>query len=207
MSKSDLEFMVESQIKARGIKDERILNAFLSVDRKFFVPLNYISEAYKDSPIPIGFGQTTSQPAMIADILNEAEIEEGDKVLEVGAGSGYLLALLLKLGASPYGVERIKELADRIQENLRRAGLNEIPVKVGDGTLGWEENSPFDKIIISAASSKIPDELLNQLKMGGVLLAPIGGSQIQQLTIVRKTEKGLIEEKKTPCVFVPLISG
>lgn len=207
MSKKELEFMVESQIKARGIKNERILNAFLSVDRRFFVPSDFSSDAYKDSPVPIGFGQTTSQPVMIAEMLEEAKIKEGEKVLEVGAGSGYLLALLHKLGAIPFGVERISELAERSQKNLKRAGINEIPIKVGDGTLGWKEESPFDKIIVSAAASEIPEELLEQLKVGGILLAPVGSSYIQRLTVVRKTETGFSKEHKTPCVFVPLIYG
>jgi len=199
--------MVESQIKARGIKNERILNAFLSVDRRFFVPSDFSSDAYKDSPVPIGFGQTTSQPVMIAEMLEEAKIKEGEKVLEVGAGSGYLLALLYKLGALPYGIERIKELGEKIKENLKKAGIVDIPVKIGDGTLGWKEESQFDKIIVSASASRIPEELLNQLKVEGILLAPIGSSYIQRLTIVRKTEKGLFAEQKSSCVFVPLISG
>ncbi|MCX7829830.1 MAG: protein-L-isoaspartate(D-aspartate) O-methyltransferase [Acidobacteria bacterium] len=205
MSKKDIEFMVESQIKARGIENEKILLAFAEVDRKCFVPEEYISESYEDHPISIGFGQTISQPAMVAEMLSEANIDEGNRVLEVGAGSGYVLALLHKLGAIPFGVERIKDHAQRIPKNFRKAGVPEIPVKIGDGTKGWKEKSPFDRIIVSAASSDIPEELIKQLTVGGILVAPIGSSYVQRLTVATKTEKGLKIEQKTPCVFVPLI--
>jgi len=206
MSKKEIEFMVESQIKARGIGDERILRAFLEVDRKYFVPKEYISEAYDDHPVSIGYCQTISQPVMVAEMLVEAKINEGEKVLEVGAGSGYLLALLYKLGAIPFGIERIEELGRRILENLKNAGIPEIPVKIGDGALGWKEMSPFDKIIVSAAAPSIPKELINQLKTGGLIVAPIGSQHIQMLTVLKKTEEGTQTEQKTPCVFVPLIS-
>ncbi|MFB3851916.1 MAG: protein-L-isoaspartate(D-aspartate) O-methyltransferase [Acidobacteriota bacterium] len=206
MSKKEIEFMVESQIKARGIGDERIHRAFLEVDRRFFVPEEYISKSYGDHPVSIGSGQTISQPAMVAEMLWEAQIKEGDKVLEVGSGSGYVLALLYKLGANPFGIERIEELARKIPQNLKKAGIPEIPVKIGDGALGWGENSPFDKIIVSAAAPYIPKQLIKQLKTGGIIVAPIGSKYIQRLTVLKKSDEGTQTEQKTPCVFVPLIS-
>lgn len=206
MSKKDLEFMVENQIKERKIGDERIHRAFLEVDRRFFIPEENISKSYQDHPVSIGWGQTISQPAMVAEMLWEAKIKEGDKVLEVGAGSGYVLALLHKLGAIPFGIERIAELARKIPDNLRKAGIPEIPIKTGDGTRGWKENCPFDKIIVSAATPFIPKELVKQLKVGGIIVAPVGSQHIQRLTVLKKTEKGTETEQKTPCVFVPLIS-
>lgn len=206
MSKKEIEFMVQNQIKSRGIEDERIIRSFLEVDRRFFIPEEYRSESYEDHPVSIGYGQTISQPVMVAEMLWEAQIKEGDKVLEVGAGSGYVLALLYKLGANPFGIERIEELAREIPENLKNAGIPEIPIKIGDGALGWEENSPFDKIIVSAAAQSIPKQLIKQLKTGGLIVAPIGSQYIQRLTILKKTEEGIQTEQKTPCVFVPLIS-
>lgn len=206
MSKKEIEFMVESQIKARGIGDERIHRAFLEVDRRCFVPEEYILKSYGDHPVSIGSGQTISQPAMVAEMLWEAQIKEGDKVLEVGSGSGYVLALLYKLGANPFGIERIEELARKIPQNLKKAGIPEIPVKIGDGALGWGENSPFDKIIVSAAAPYIPKQLIKQLKTGGIIVAPIGSKYIQRLTVLKKSDEGTQTEQKTPCVFVPLIS-
>lgn len=206
MSKREIELMIENQLRARGIKDEKILQAFSDVDRKFFVPKEYLDRAYGDHPVSIGYDQTISQPLIVAEMLCEAKIKEGHKVLEIGAGSGYVLALLFKLGAVPYGIERIRELAKKIPLNLQQAGIPEIEVKIGDGTFGWIEKSPFDRIIISAASSKVPEKVLEQLKEGGIIVAPLGPSYMQRLTIIKKTEKGFEKEEKTPCVFVPFIS-
>lgn len=206
MSKREIELMIENQLRARGIKDGKILQAFFDVDRKFFVPKEYLDKAYGDHPVPIGYGQTISQPLMVAEMLCEAKIKEGHKVLEIGSGSGYVLALLFKLGAVPYGIERIRELAEKIPLNLQKAGILEIEVKIGDGTFGWIEKSPFDRIILSAASLKVPEKVLEQLKEGGIIVAPLGQSYMQRLTIIKKTEKGFEKEEKTPCVFVPLIS-
>lgn len=206
MVKKDLEEMVKTQIIDRKIGDEKIHKAFLEVDRIHFVPEAYRGMAYEDHPLSIGYGQTISQPAMVAEMLYEAQIEKGMKVLEIGSGSGYVLALLYKLGAIPYGVERIEELAKRIKENLKKAGIPEIPVKIGDGAYGFKEFSPYDRIIISAATNKIPEPLFDQLKVGGLLVAPVGGDFWQKLTIFKKEEKEIKVIEKGGCVFVPLIT-
>jgi protein-L-isoaspartate(D-aspartate) O-methyltransferase len=206
MSKDDLFLMVQNQIISRKIGDEKIHRAFLEVERANFVRDEDKKFAYQDSPLSIGFGQTISQPAMVAEMLYEAKIEEGQKVLEVGSGSGYLLALLHRLKAIPYGVERIKELAEKIEKNLAKEGIMVIKVKIGDGYFGWKEYSPFDRIIVSAATPKIPEPLIDQLKIGGILVAPVGLESVQYLTVLKKDKDEIKIEKKTPCVFVPLIT-
>jgi protein-L-isoaspartate(D-aspartate) O-methyltransferase len=206
MGSKELLSMLKKQIMLRGIGDERVWKAFEEVDRVNFVPESEKETAYEDKPLSIGFGQTTSQPVMIAEMLAELDIQKGDKVLEVGAGSGYLLALLYRLGAKPYGIERIEELAGKIHSNLERDSIPKLPVKTGDGSIGWQEESPFDKIIISAAAPTVPAELTDQLKPGGIMVAPIGNPSLQRLTVIRKDKKGTITlEQKTLCVFVPLI--
>ena len=205
MANKDLMQMLKRQIVLRGIGDEKVWKAFENVDRASFVPGDDKESAYEDRPLSIGFGQTTSQPAMIAEMLAEMDIQKGDKVLEVGAGSGYLLALLYRLGANPYGIERIEALAKRINDNLEKEGIPPLPVKTGDGSAGWIEEHPFDKIVISAAAPTVPPVLIDQLKVGGIMVAPIGNSSLQRLTVIRKRRETLIVEEKTLCVFVPLI--
>lgn len=205
MSKKEIVEMVRKQIIERNIGDEKIHKAFLEVDRLLFVPKEYRNLAYNDSPVPIGYGQTISQPAMVAEMLSECKIEEENKVLEVGSGSGYVLALLYKLKAIPFGIERIKGLAEKIEDNLKNAGIYGVKIKLGDGSLGWEEYSPFDRIIVSASTPKIPEPLIQQLKDGGILVAPVGGDYLQYLTILKKNKDKIDVEKKTPCIFVPLL--
>jgi len=198
--------MLEKQIRLRGIGDSRVWKAFELVDRANFVPDSEKDYAYEDRPIPIGYGQTTSQPAMIAEMLAEMDVREGEKVLEVGAGSGYLLALLYRLGAKPYGIERIEELASGINGHLEKEKIPPLPLKTGDGSIGWQEEAPFDKIVISAAAPTLPPELADQLKAGGIMVAPIGNRSLQRLTVIRKNREGVITvEQKTLCVFVPLV--
>jgi protein-L-isoaspartate(D-aspartate) O-methyltransferase len=205
MGNRELLQMLKRQIVLRGIGDESVWKAFEQVDRANFVPESEKATAYEDRPLSIGFGQTTSQPAMIAEMLAELYIQKGDKILEVGAGSGYLLALLYRLGAKPYGIERIDELAGRINDNLGKDGIPELPVKSGDGTVGWAEEGPFDKIVVSAAAPTVPPELTDQLKVGGIMVAPIGNPSLQRLTVIKKSREGLTIEEKTLCVFVPLV--
>ncbi|HNQ79229.1 MAG TPA: protein-L-isoaspartate(D-aspartate) O-methyltransferase [Acidobacteriota bacterium] len=206
MGNRELMEMLDRQIRLRGIGDSRVWKAFEMVDRANFVPESEKDYAYQDRPLSIGYGQTTSQPAMIAEMLAELEIGEGEKVLEVGAGSGYLLALLYRLGANPYGIERIEELASRINGHLEKEKIPTLPIRTGDGSIGWQEEAPFDKIIISAASQIVPPELTDQLRPGGTMVAPIGNKSLQRLTVIRKDKDGNITvEQKTLCVFVPLV--
>lgn len=203
------EKLVEELVALGYLKDERIIQAMLRVPRHLFVPSNYRSAAYEDTPLPIGYNQTISAPSMIATMLEELKVNRGDKVLEVGTGSGYNAALLAELAGEKglvYTIERIPGLVAFARENLRKAGYQKVVVLEGDGTLGYEEKAPWDKIIVTAAAPKIPEPLLEQLKVGGRLVAPVGRSKgYQELVVVEKTEKGLKLEEKGGCIFVPLI--
>jgi protein-L-isoaspartate(D-aspartate) O-methyltransferase len=199
------EEMVYNQIFKRGINDPRILEAFNGVSRHLFVPENKRNLAYEDYPLPVGEGQTISQPYIVALMTQALEIKEQDKVLEIGTGSGYQVAILSYLGAKVYSVERIASLAAKARESLNVCGY-QVQISVGDGTLGWSEYSPYDKIIVTAASPLISPFWLEQLKIGGKLVLPLGGSLYQDLTVVEKVAEGDIRQRTVcGCVFVPLI--
>lgn len=198
--------MVEEQIIRRGIKDERVLEAFRKVLRHKFVPQDLMGSAYNDFPQPIGEGQTISQPYIVALMAERLDLSGGEKVLEIGTGSGYQAAILAQLAKEVYSIERFANLAKRAQGAFKELGFTNIKIKVGDGTLGWPEQAPFDRIIITAASPRVPLPLEEQLKEGGKLVAPLGESFAQVLTLLEK-KKGKFES--TPvcgCVFVPLVS-
>lgn len=199
--------MVETQLIPRGIKDERVLNAFRKVPRHEFMPENIRSAAYDDSALPIGEGQTISQPYMVA-IMTELlglKDKEKDKVLEVGTGSGYQAAILAELSGKVYTIERIAVLSDRAKDVLSKLGYSNVEFLVGDGTEGYAQAAPYDAIIVTAGCPGIPQPLVDQLSEGGRLVIPVGETYLQTLTIVTK-EKGKIKiEESIGCVFVPLV--
>lgn len=197
--------MVESQLISRGIRDSRVLDAMRRVPRHLFVDPMLLHNAYDDSALPIGEGQTISQPYMVAIMTELLELKGEEKVLEIGTGSGYQAAILAELAREVYTIERISSLAERARERFIDLSYGNIHVTSGDGTLGWPEVGPFDRIIITAASPQIPKPLMDQLAMNGILLVPVGSRYSQQLLRIRKTQQGTTEEYHTPCVFVPLI--
>ena len=197
--------MVETQLIPRGIKDARVLDAMRRVPRHIFAGGANLHSAYDDMALPIGEGQTISQPYMVAIMTELLKLKGTERVLEIGTGSGYQGAILAELAREVYTVDRIAVLADRAAAEYRALSYDNIHVRTGDGTLGWPEAAPFDRIIITAAAPKIPEPLLQQLAIDGVLVIPVGSRFSQQLLKITKTEKGLIEEYHTPCVFVPLI--
>jgi protein-L-isoaspartate(D-aspartate) O-methyltransferase len=196
--------MVRRQIFDRGLKKPSLLRAFLKVDREVFVGAGSRAQAHGDHPVTIGHGQTVSQPFMVALMLNALEVRPGVKVLEVGAGSGYVLALLSALGARPYGVEWLMDLACSIPERLAANDLRHVQVSCGDGGLGWPQESPFERILVSAACPEVPPPLVEQLAPGGILVAPVGTLYGQELVRLRKRPTGITHEGLGGCVFVPL---
>jgi protein-L-isoaspartate(D-aspartate) O-methyltransferase len=199
------ESMVRTQLIPRGIKDERVLDAMRKVPRHLFIEGPMQQRAYDDMALSIGEGQTISQPYMVAVMTELLELRGREKVLEIGTGSGYQAAILAELAGEVYTVERVAALARRAEERFHSLGYNNIRVKIGDGTLGWPENSPFDRMIITAGTPKIPEPLIGQLSKEGVIVAPVGDRFSQQLLKIRKSGENIFEEFHTPCVFVPLI--
>ena len=197
--------MVEEQLIPRGIEDERVLAAMRRVPRHLFVPEGIRRFAYEDGALQIGDGQTISQPYMVAVMTELLAIKGGEKVLEVGTGSGYQAAVLAELGAEVYTIERIAELSRKAEALLSGAGYDHIHCVFGDGTLGLPEQQPFDRIRVTAGTPDVPPPLKEQLAMGGILLAPVGDMYSQQLIKLIKTPAGLTQEYHTPCAFVPLI--
>jgi protein-L-isoaspartate(D-aspartate) O-methyltransferase len=198
--------MVENQLRQRGIFDRRVLAAMSQVLRHEFVPQQSWAEAYADHPVPIGEHQTTSQPYIIAAMLQAAEIAPQDRVLEIGAGSGYQTALLAQLAGNVYAVERYPSLSARAQSVLRRLGYANATVITGDGSLGLPEHAPYDAIIVAAAAPRVPPALVEQLAPGGRLVAPVGDSQQQVLQLARKSRDGAVTVASLEgCRFVPLI--
>ncbi|MEW6001913.1 MAG: protein-L-isoaspartate(D-aspartate) O-methyltransferase [Nitrospirota bacterium] len=199
------EFMIRTQLMSRDIKDERVLNAMRKVPRHLFVDESIQYKAYEDMALPIGEGQTISQPYMVAIMTQLLELKGDEKVLEIGTGSGYQAAIFAELSKEVYTVERVPILAERAKERFRSLGYTNIFVRVGNGTLGWPEEAPFDRVMITAGTPKIPEPLKEQLSEGGLLVVPVGDLFSQQLIKVKKFKDRFYEEYHTPCVFVPLI--
>jgi len=197
--------MVETQLRSRGIKDEKVLNAMESVERHLFVEKDSTHRAYDDCALPIGYGQTISQPYMVAIMTESLRLKGNEQVLEIGTGSGYQSAVLSKLAAYVVSVERIKELAVRAMEKLKRLGIGNVKVIIGDGTSKMFKDEVFDGIIVTAGAPKIPDVYISMLKEGGRLVIPVGSRYSQILYSVTKTEHGIIKDTSIPCVFVPLV--
>jgi len=199
------ERMVETQIKARGVADGKVLEAMGKVPRHLFVPENMRSYAYGDEPLPIGEGQTISQPYIVAYMTEVLELRGEDRVLEVGTGSGYQTAVLATLAKEVYTVEIVSALSLRAQEILKRLGYSNIFFKIGDGTSGWKEYAPYDAIIVTAAPASVPQALEDQLTINGKMIIPVG-YEFQELVLVIR-EKGKIQKRNLlPVRFVPLIS-
>jgi protein-L-isoaspartate(D-aspartate) O-methyltransferase len=196
--------MVETQLRRRGIHDERVLNAMLNVPRHEFVPREFMEQAYQDRALPIGARETISQPYMVAAMTAACDPEPGDKVLEIGTGSGYQAAILAYLGARVYSIEKNATLADKARATLARLGYSEVEVICGDGTEGYSAAAPYRAILVTAGSPQIPSALIDQLAEGGRLVIPVGSRDMQHLELVQKTAEGTSTQLLDPCRFVPL---
>jgi len=196
--------MVEEQIKRRGITDEKVLKAMSKVERHLFVSDEMKGEAYEDHPLPIGSEQTISQPYIVAYMTEAVRLMPEDRVLEIGTGSGYQSAVLVETVKEVFSVEIIKGLADRAREGLKEMGYTNIEIKHGDGYSGWPENAPFDAIVVTAAPREIPEQLKEQLKVGGRMIIPVG-DLFQQLYLITRTEHGFEEKTLLPVRFVPMV--
>lgn len=199
--------MVERQLRRRRIRDERVLAAMATVPRELFVPGGERRRAYADSALPIGCGQTISQPYVVAAMCELLSLRGDEHVLDVGTGSGYAAAVLAELAASVVTVERFPELAERAREALARVGHGEVEVRVGDGSLGAPDRAPFDAIAVAAAVPGVPPALYEQLPEGGRLVLPRGERDAQELVRVVRTPEGPVETRSLPCRFVPLIGA
>ncbi|MGA8763367.1 MAG: protein-L-isoaspartate(D-aspartate) O-methyltransferase [Candidatus Sulfotelmatobacter sp.] len=199
--------MVDNQLRARGIRDQRVLDAMLRVPRHEFVPETCRGEAYDDHPLPIGESQTISQPYIVAVMLEALELAPGDRVLEVGTGSGYVTALLAELAEQVFSVERHAILVDRARVLLAELGYTNVKVFAGDGSRGLPASAPFDAIMVSAAAPHLPHALVAQLSEGGRMIVPVGALDSQQLQHVRMLNGQPVVSLREPVRFVPLISG
>lgn len=197
--------MVEAQLISRDIVDERVSEAFRKVPRHMFVKESLQQDAYNDYPLPIGCGQTISQPYMVALMTQCLELKETDKVLEIGTGSGYQSAIIGELAKEVYSVERYEELAVNAKNVLDQLGYTNIHIKTGDGTLGWEEFAPYDGIVVTAGAPDVPKTLKEQLRDGGRLVIPVGGAYSQILKVVKRSKNKFTENEVCGCVFVPLV--
>jgi len=194
--------MVERQLRSRGIEDERVLDAMATVPRELFVPAAERERAYVDGALPIGAGQTISQPYMVALICSSLQLRGGERVLDVGTGSGYQAAVLAELGCDVHSIERVPELADQAREAL---AADRVHVHVGDGTLGLPEEAPFAAIAVAAAAPGVPPALYDQLAEGGRLVVPVGARLEQLLLAVVRSPEGPVTLPGVPCRFVPLV--
>jgi protein-L-isoaspartate(D-aspartate) O-methyltransferase len=195
--------MVDEQIRARGIASPRVLDAMRKVPRHRFVPDHLAGYAYEDGPLPIGSGQTISQPYIVAYMTEALELQPSHRVLEIGTGSGYQAAVLAEIVKEVYTIEIVSELARQAAQTLKTLGYSNVTVRDGDGYLGWPERAPFDRIIVTAAPDHVPKPLVEQLAVGGRLVIPVGEYH-QQMTIITKTQKGVTEERTIDVRFVPL---
>jgi protein-L-isoaspartate(D-aspartate) O-methyltransferase len=197
--------MVELQLRGRDIVDEDVLRAMEHVPRELFVPESERGRAYEDAALPIGHGQTISQPYMVARICEALAVRFGHRVLDVGTGSGYQAAILAELGAGVVTIERIPQLAEQARANLAVAGYEQVEVRVGDGTLGVPDRAPFDVVAVAAAAPELPETLYDQLRPGGRLVVPVGGQRAQRLEVIVRSPEGPAVIHSVPCRFVPLV--
>ena len=197
--------MVEVQLRSRGVSDKIVLDTFNIVPRHEFVPGEYRDSAYADHPVPIGAGQTISQPYMVALMTQCLGLRGGERVLEIGTGSGYQLAILSRIAKEVYSVERFPDLASTAGARMKKLGYSNFAIKVGDGTLGWEEHAPYDGIVVTAGAPDVPPGFLKQLKDGGRLVIPVGGEFGQILMIAEKRGTDIKTTEVCGCTFVPLI--
>ena len=197
--------MVKEQLIKRGINDERVLRAIGSVPRHIFLDQAFWPRAYGDHPLPIGHNQTISQPYIVALMCQELMLEEGKKILEIGTGSGYQSAVLAVMGYSVYTIERYEELSTQAEDIIKRLEITDVHFKVGDGSIGWEEESPFDGIIVTAGAPALPDNLMEQVTTGGKIIIPVGDRFSQRMQIIEKGEKIIEKRDICGCTFVPLV--
>jgi protein-L-isoaspartate(D-aspartate) O-methyltransferase len=199
--------MVEDQLRGRGIRDQRVLAAMGKVPRERFIAPEYAREAYADGPLPIGEGQTVSQPYMVAAMVEALEVHPSDRLLEVGTGTGYEAAVVAELAAEVWTVERHGKLADNARETLEELGYENVHVICGDGSPGLPEHAPFDKIVVAAGAPQAPPSLIAQLAEGGMLVVPVGNRVDQQLQLARKVGGQMVITRHLLCCFVPLVGA
>jgi protein-L-isoaspartate(D-aspartate) O-methyltransferase len=197
--------MVERQLRRRHVEDERVLAAMARVPRELFLPEAQRARAYDDAALPIGGGQTMSQPYMVAKMSELLSLDGDERVLDVGTGSGYHAAVLAELAAEVVTIERVPELAQRARESLAAAGYDSVDVRVGDGTLGVPDRAPFDAIAVAAAAPVLPESLYEQLKVGGRIVVPVGARSNQRLELIVRSPEGPAVVRSVPCRFVPLL--
>jgi protein-L-isoaspartate(D-aspartate) O-methyltransferase len=198
--------MVTDQIKARGVRDARVLDAMTKVPRHLFLPEGQCDEAYQDRPIPIGYGQTISQPYIVAYMTEALQVDPAHRVLEIGTGCGYQTAILAELAAEVYSIELVPELAERARRTLDAQGYTNIQIVTGDGYAGWPQHAPFDRIIGAAAAEEVPPVLVDQLADGGILVIPVG-TWAQELRVLQKRGRDLDTLATLPVRFVPMIKS
>jgi len=195
-------------LRQAGVTDRRVLEAMEATPREVFVERAFRERAFEDRPLPIACGQTISQPAIVGMMIQALQATPRCKVLEVGAGSGYVCAILSRLARRVYGIERHRALALEARERISRLGLGNVTIRSGDGTKGWTEQAPFDRILVSAAADDTPATLLEQLRPGGIMVLPVGQTdEVQQLIKIEKTENGPAYSELCDVLFVPLIEG
>ena len=199
--------MLAQHLRARGIQDPRVLDAMNRVPREAFVDDELIAEAYADAALPIACGQTISQPYIVALMSAALELNGKERVLEIGTGSGYQTAILAELAGAVFSIERHAELSHIAGARLRTLGYQNVHLLIGDGSLGWPEQGPFDRIIITAASPACPPALWEQLAEGGLLIGPFGSREEQTMTLIRKIRGAAVATRSIPCRFVPLVAG
>lgn len=197
--------MVARQIEQRGIRDERVLQAMRSVPRHLFVPEEYVNASYKDEPLPIGERQTISQPFMVAAMAEALLLKESERVLEIGAGSGYQAAIVSRLAQEVIAVEAQPELVSSARERLARLGYTNVRVEQADGSMGWPQDAPYDVILVTAAAPSVPPPLVEQLADGGRLVLPVGGAENQELIRITNNQGRTSQESLYACRFVPLV--
>ncbi len=200
------EKMVKEQIISRGVTDSSVLSAMRKVERHLFVPTNLVTQAYEDHPLPIGYGQTISQPYIVAFMTETLQLDKSSRVLEIGTGSGYQAAVLGELCDSVFSVEIVAPLSQKAATLLNLLGYSNVKVKTGDGYLGWKEHAPYDAIIVTCAPTHVPEPLKNQLKEGGKMIIPVGEKNVQHLVLLTKQYGKLIEKSVLPVRFVPMVN-
>jgi protein-L-isoaspartate(D-aspartate) O-methyltransferase len=199
------ERMVRDQIEARGVRDARVLEAMRRVPRHLFMPDEVRRAAYEDHPLPIGHDQTISQPFIVAWMTEALQVTPRSRVLEIGTGSGYQAAVLSQIVAEVYTIEIVAPLAESARRTFETLGYTNVRAKQGDGYVGWPEHAPFDAIIVTAAPEQVPQPLIDQLRVGGRLVVPVGGRGVQQMTVITKGPNGVTREERMPVRFVPLV--
>ena len=197
--------MVDTQLRAEGIRDDGVLRAMAKVPRHLFVPQELRPRAYENTPLPIGLGQTISQPFIVAYMTEALQVRPDHTVLEIGTGSGYQAAVLAELAKEVLSIEIVPELADRARTTLTEAGYRNVTVRAGNGYLGWPDRAPFQRIIVTAAPETIPQALVDQLAVGGIMVVPVG-TLFQEMIIVTKTPQGVAEKRTIPVRFVPMVN-